>query len=201
MPANTGSQQSLPKSSVGESWANKKVIVIMAIYLALLTLAIIVCIIQIWPPQTTDTATTVNLSLLFWTNVTMTSEAQLVLLVVLAAALGAQAFVIRSFSWYVGQRRLINSWLMNYLLMPFAGIAVALAFYFVIRGGFLSSKYTTANLSPVGFVAMGLLVGMFTDSAVFKLKTVAEAFFDKKQEGDDPASDKTSDSSTTTPVK
>jgi hypothetical protein len=201
MSANTGSQQPLPKSSVGHSWASKKVIVIMAIYLALLTLAIIVCIIQIWPPQTTDTATTINLSLLFWTNVTMTSEAHLVLLVVLAAALGAQAFVIRSFFWYVGQHMLRNSWLLRYLFMPFAGIAAALAFYFVIRGGFLSSESTTANLSPVGFVAMGILVGMFTDPAVIKLKTVAEAFFEKKEEGDDPASDKTSASSTTTQVK
>jgi len=198
MSANTGSQQS---SSVGENWASKKAIVIMAIYLALLTLAIIVCIIQIWPPQTTDTATTLNLSLLFWTSVTMTSEAHLVLLVVLAAAVGAQVFVIRSFSWYVGQRMLKNSWLMRYLLTPFAGIAVALAFYFVIRGGFLSSESTTANLSPVGFVAMGILVGMFTDSAVIKLKTVAEAFFEKKEEGKDPASDNTPDSSKPTPVK
>jgi hypothetical protein len=177
--------QDSSKSSIWQSWTSKTLIVIMAIYLVLLTVAVVVSIIQIWPPSTGESADKDQFPILFWNNVELTSEAHLVLLVVLAAVAGSQAFVIRSFSWYVGQRKLKNSWILYYLLMPLIGITVALAFYFVIRGGFLSSESSSQNLSPIGFVAMGLLVGMFTDSAVEKLKSVAEAFFEKKKQGDD----------------
>ena len=76
--------------------------------------------------------------------------------------------------------------MMIYILMPFGGIALALAFYFVIRGGFLAGT-DVKDLSPHGFIAVAFLVGMFTDQAVERLRRVAEALFAKPEAGSDPS--------------
>jgi hypothetical protein len=207
----------IERSTIGASFTKKRYIVILTVYAVLLTLAIIICIIQNWPPPTntaatgnaTDTTNTLtttakpeelsDIHIFFWRGIQLNHEAHLLLLVVLAAAAGSQVFVVRSFVTYVGERTLRNSWLLLYLLTPFAGMIVGLGFYLVIRGGFFSPTSTTENVSSYGFVAMGLLVGWFTDSAVLKLKKIAEAFFEKKEEGSDKAKNKPEDSSKPNP--
>ena len=69
--------------------------------------------------------------------------------------------------------------------MPFVGISLGLAFYFVIRGGFFASGTSIQDLSPHGFVALAFLVGMFSEQAVGRLKKVAEALFIKSSPGND----------------
>ena len=47
-------------------------------------------------------------------------------------------------------------------LLPFAGAALGLAFYFVIRGRVFPSQVTVQQTSPFGLVALASLVGMFS---------------------------------------
>jgi len=70
-----------------------------------------------------------------------------------------------------------------YVLLPFSGALLALIFYFAIRGGFLPSTLT--NTTPYGVAALGALVGMFSESAVLKLKQMADAVFTKSEQGKD----------------
>jgi len=112
-------------------------------------------------------------------------EQRLLLIAVLCGALGALLHALRSLSVYVGNRKFRYSWLMLYALLPFSGSLLALVFYIAVRGGFFASNAGVGNTSPFAFAAMALLVGLFNQVAIEKLKQVAESFFTKTEPGAD----------------
>jgi len=112
-------------------------------------------------------------------------EVRLLLIVILGGALGSLVHALRSVYWYVGNRDLRWSWLVNYLLLPFGGSALAVIFYVVVRGGFFSPQASIQQTSPFGFVALAALVGLFSEQAILKLKEVAETILSKPTLGVD----------------
>lgn len=123
----------------------------------------------------------------FGLRFTIADEVRLLLIVMLAGALGSLVHGIRSFYWYIGNRELIWSWLGKYLIQPFAGTALAVVFYLVVRGGFFSPQAGFKQTSPFGFAALAALVGLFSEQAVLKLKEVAETILAKPNRGKDTA--------------
>ena len=113
-------------------------------------------------------------------------EQRLLLLVLLGGALGTLVHSLRSVYWYVGNRSLVMSWMAMYFMLPFAGAALALVFYLVVRGGFFSPQSSFQQTSPFGFAAFSALIGMFSSQAVLKLKEVAEVLLSKPQIGANP---------------
>jgi phosphatidylglycerophosphate synthase len=112
-------------------------------------------------------------------------EVRLLWIVIIAGALGSLVHALRSVYWYVGNRNLVSSWLAKYMLMPFGGSALAVVFYFVIRGGFFSPQAGVPQTSPFGFAALSATIGLFSEQAVLKLKQVAETIFSKPERGAD----------------
>lgn len=112
-------------------------------------------------------------------------EDRLLLLVLLAGALGSLIHGLRSFVFYVGNRKAVWSWSAYYVSLPFIGAGIAFIFYLVIRGGFFSTGSTVENTSPVGFAAIAALIGMFTEQAVQKLKSVSETVLAPAEKGKD----------------
>lgn len=121
----------------------------------------------------------------------MWDEVRLLWIVMLAGALGSLIHALRSVYWYVGNRKFVWSWIGKYLVLPFSGSALAVVFYFVVRGGFFSPQAGFANTSPFGFAAMAALVGLFSEQAVLKLQQIAETVFTKPIGGTDRAPQKT----------
>lgn len=113
----------------------------------------------------------------------------LFLMAMLAGALGSLLHSLRSLYWYAGNRRLVWSWAMMYMLLPFSGAVLSTIFYIIIRAGFLPTTGTTPTVpsTPFGFAAMGALVGLFSEEAVLKLKQVAETVFARAPIGKDHA--------------
>ena len=112
-------------------------------------------------------------------------EDRLLLIVLFAGALGGMIYALRSLVWYIGNRSLKWSWSALYFLTPFTSAAIALVFYFVIRGGFFSPTSSVTDTSPFGFAALAALIGMFTEQAINKLKSVAETLLTGKEQGKD----------------
>ena len=87
-------------------------------------------------------------------------------------------------------------------MLPFAGSALAVVFYLVIRGGFFSPQAGFGNTSPFGFAAMAALVGLFSEQAVLKLQEIAETVFTKPPPGADSKPQKSvTKSESPTPTK
>jgi hypothetical protein len=116
------------------------------------------------------------------------NETRLILIVILSGFLGALVYSLRSFFWYAGNRELKWSWLLMYLLVPIVGAMLAVIFYMLLRGGLFSPTTTVADTSPFGFAAIAALVGMFTNQASEKLRTVFETLMTKPATGRDASS-------------
>ena len=158
-----------------------------AAYLILLSIFLVVAIVQCWPSPVTPEGSVNPLSqtkFLFWTF-SISDEAQLILIIVLAGALGGQVRSIRSLAWYVGNKELKRSWLPQYVLTPFVGATLAIVTYFVIRGGFFSANTTTQQTSIYGFAGLASLVGIASEPVALKLKAVTETLFTKPKQGKD----------------
>lgn len=114
-------------------------------------------------------------------------ELQLLLLVCFAGALGSYIHALKSATAYIGNRNMGGSWFWWYMSGPFIGMAMALIFYAVLRGGFLAGTPADEKVvNPFGVVAVGALVGMFADKAALKLGEIFETLF----KSGDPRSDK-----------
>lgn len=158
-------------------------------WLIALSIVLVIGIVQLWLPAETPTDPECPLlrpDFLLW-QIEISQEARLIVIVALTGALGTQIRTVRSFAWYVGNRKFTQSWLPFYFLTPVVGATLALVFYFVIRAGFFSADSTSSHLSVYGFAGMAGLVGIFSDQAILRLKEVAEVVFKKPPTGADNA--------------
>jgi hypothetical protein len=186
-PAMTKKSITAERGQLGSSPVGPFGIIIISGYLIFLSLLLIYGIIQFWPPTTLvgeDSQVSSLINFLFW-KISMSDEVRLILIVALTGALGGLVHALRSLYWYVGNRALVFSWLIKYILLPFVGATLGLVFYFVIRGGFFSPEATAQEASPFGFAALSGLVGMFSEQAVLKLKELAETLLTKPKPGED----------------
>jgi hypothetical protein len=120
----------------------------------------------------------------FWGTTSIWWEVRLLLIAISSGAMGSLVHALRSMYWYIGNKELKWSWLAMYILLPFCGAALALVFYFVIRGGFFVPQGQAGGANPFGFAALSALIGMFSEQAVLKLKEVAETLLTKPRPGD-----------------
>jgi len=94
-----------------------------------------------------------------------------------SGGLGSFIHTATSFGDYVGNEALASSWLWWYILRPFIGMMLAVVFYLVIRGGFLSAGSNAGSINPFGITALAGLVGMFSKQATDKLNEVFNTLF------------------------
>ena len=104
-------------------------------------------------------------------------EIDLLWLVIVTGALGSFVHGARSFVDFLGNRAFRSSWSAWYIMSPFLGAALALIFYLVVRGGFLSASTTGASVNIYGLVAISGLVGMFAKQATNKLDELFSTLF------------------------
>jgi hypothetical protein len=113
------------------------------------------------------------------------AESALILLVILAGALGAYIHASTSFAKYVGTRRFARSWYWWYLSRLPIGSGLALIVYFALRGGLVGGDATSKQVNPYGVAALAALAGLFSRQAVDKLGEVFETFFRTRAEDRD----------------
>ena len=106
-----------------------------------------------------------------------TFDERLLMLVIVAGMLGAFVHGATSLADYIGNNSFSKSWTWFYLLRPAIGMSLALVFYFVIRGGFLSTTGGAQDINPYGIAALSGLVGMFSKQATDKLSEVFATLF------------------------
>ena len=162
-------------------------ILLTAVYLILFSIILLVAIVQCWPSSVTPRGPVNSISqtkFLLWTF-SISNEACLILIVVLAGALGGQVRSLRSLAWYTGNKELKKSWLLQYILSPFVGATLAIVTYFVIRGGFVSAGSTIQQSSVYVYAGIASVVGIASEPVALKLKQVAESLFTKPGEGKD----------------
>ena len=164
-------------------------VALLGIYQAGLALALMIALFVIWPvPVGTGWEPSASIA---GHAFSLPDDSRLILIVLLTGALGSYVHSTTSFVSYVGNRRLVFSWAWWYLLRPFMGMALALIFYFVLRGGLLATSAEPSKMSPFGIAAVAGLVGMFSKQATDKLRELFDNLFKTESGlGDDARADK-----------
>ncbi|WP_152223990.1 hypothetical protein [Pseudomonas sp. SCB32] len=106
-------------------------------------------------------------------------DARLLAMVMSAGGLGSFVHIAKSFGDFVGNERLMASWIWWYALKPFIGMVVAMLLYLFIRGGFLGVSVTgeASNVNLYGLIGMSCLAGMFAKQATDKLSELFDTLF------------------------
>jgi hypothetical protein len=167
---------------VGPFW-----LILLIVLLVFAAVLLLYAIWAFWPSegQTSNSVARHKTVHFLWHRRELSRESLFFVMVALTGALGAMVHVIRSLSWYVGNRLLKWSWVPFYLLKPVLGAAMATLLYFIVRAGFFSPSASTSQTSPYGFAAVSALAGLFTDQAIEKLRAVAEELFQQAPQGKD----------------
>jgi hypothetical protein len=168
---------------------------VLALYLYTLPVLLMYLLVAIWPdvPVAGDGDVTwgSSLNLFFYSTDNFPAETRLLLIVIVAGALGSFVHAATSFATFLGNRSLKPSWTLWYFLRPLIGAGIALIFYFLVRGGLLllvQSPQSYSDISPFGIAAVASLAGMFSKQATDKLREVFDSLF--KSAGDNQRDDK-----------
>jgi NADH:ubiquinone oxidoreductase subunit 6 (subunit J) len=164
----------------------------LGVLILLLGGMLVYSIVQLWPGVQAGEDTPADSTPIhwLWKHFNPPPETALMLIVILAGALGAFLHVATSFSDYVGNRRLMRSWFWFYVLRPLVGSGLALLFYFAVLGGLFTSSSNTSAINPYGVAALSALVGLFSKQATNKLQQIFDtAFSVPKGAGDDARDD------------
>jgi hypothetical protein len=160
--------------------------------LVLTTVLLMTQLVAIWSAVANATSTAVpkplipQSALLFGLgHTTFTTDVVLIVMVLMAGALGAIVGATRRFLHFAGRDELTRRDEWSYLMRPLQGAVLALIVYFTLRGGYLGQDQT-APVNPYGVAALSALVGLFTRHAVSKLTDVFDTMFGKPKEDADP---------------
>ncbi len=104
-------------------------------------------------------------------------RSRLLLLVLLAGALGGCFHALRSLWMFVGNRNLKWSWALMYFVLPVNGAMLAFIFFIMACAGTGFFSQPQGSNSCFWIIGIAALVGLFSQQASEKLKTVAEAVF------------------------
>lgn len=110
----------------------------------------------------------------------LSMERRILILVMIAGALGSFIHIAISFAEFVGDAEFSANWIWWYLLKPFTSMALAAIFYLVLRGGLMSPEGDGAAVNLYGVVAMSGMVGLFSKQATAKLAEVFDTLFRAK---------------------
>jgi hypothetical protein len=141
-----------------------------------------------WPDAAGEDGTiplTQNINWFGWQVDDVSRERLLFLVVAFSGFLGGLIHTIRSLSWYVGNRKFRWSWVPFNLMLPLIGALGGTVFYIVLRAGLFSPSTSVSEASPFGFSAVALLVGLFSEQAMEKLRQVAGNVFAEHPKGED----------------
>lgn len=158
----------------------------------LLAILLFYLLITTWPVAEGPNAQVFRPTNVFGFSVSWAPDRQMIFTVMMAGALGSLIHVMTSFGDYVGNRELGSSWLWYLALRVPIGIAIAVLFYFIVRGGILVptiqgtpnagfSPADTVRINPYGMAGFAALAGMFSQKAADKLSDVFDAMWSRTQ--------------------
>ena len=119
------------------------------------------------------------------------TEGDVLYMVILLGTLGGFLRLASSLANYVGNRQLLKSWIIYYLLTPIQGAALAPLVYLLLRVGVLNPANTPSgstspadSLNLIGIYAFAALTGLFSKQAIEMLADVFSTIFKKAETKD-----------------
>jgi len=150
-------------------------IFLIAAYVVLLGMFLIYGLVQFWPSVAAlDSVEPVTF---FFKEILLSHDERFILLTLLAGALGGLLVASRFFLTHLGKQVVATKWIFHYTALPFSGAALAIMFFFVLRGGLMNPEAPSSAINPLASMAMAVLIGMSSGRTTIRLMEVFEALF------------------------
>lgn len=113
------------------------------------------------------------------------TEQAVLWMVILLGGLGGFLYLASSMATYVGNRQLLRSWIVYYILIPFQGAALAPLIYLLLRVGVLNPANPATggrpmeSLNLIGIYGFAALTGLFSKQAIEMMADVFATIFKK----------------------
>jgi hypothetical protein len=175
--------------------ASNRQIFIAGTCFLILALVIFYVLVASWPTLDSATKSFKPFQLFGQSTSEWSSDQRMFLTVIAAGAIGSLIHTLTSLGDYIGNQKLSANWLWWFVLRTPIGIALALIFYLLLRGGLIvptnqqgAAHEATAQLNPYGVAGFSALAGMFSRQATDKLREVFETLFTAQRpvKRDDP---------------
>jgi hypothetical protein len=172
----------------GASFVSQRMIIVLFVATTLSSVLVLYSLSAWWPDAALQSGRTPRFQDVSWFGVRIHAvqrETLFFVVVALGGCLGGLIHTIRSLTWYVGNRDFRWSWAPFNLMLPVIGALGGTVFYVVLRAGLFSPSTSVSEASPFGFCAVALLVGLFSEQAMEKLRQVASNVFAEHPTGED----------------
>ncbi len=110
-------------------------------------------------------------------DLSLNKSSGLLVLAIVAGALGSFVQASLAFVYWVGNRKLEVAWIWWYGFRLLSGAVLALIVYLGIRGGLFGSQNASTEVNAYGTAAFASLVGLFSKQAIAKLGEVFNTLF------------------------
>jgi len=153
----------------------------LAVYTAGLFSVAMWLLVSVWPRTQMEynltTARTVSIAGI-GTSFQLGPETLLLIAMILSGVIGACVFSAFAISHHLGQfKDFDKSWTAWYILRPFIGAGLAVIVNLLIRSSVFTVGSDARSLNIVGLSGIAALAGLFSEDAVRKLNSVADAIF------------------------
>ncbi len=188
-----------PHSIMYRDYVSNRGVIALTLFALLGTVAVLVAVYLNWPRATSDDLNSPRQKQLAaqaappvaaGANIISPGpeEKDVLLMVMLMGSLGGFIHLTSSLTKYIGNRQLVRSWVIYYLLMPLEGAGLAVTVYLMVRVGVLnpaaSNADATKNLNWVGIYALSTLAGLFSKQALDMLGDVFSTIFRRAEAKD-----------------
>jgi len=113
---------------------------------------------------------------------TIPFELRMILLVLLAGALGSYIHMATSFSYFIGVKKFEMTWYWWYWLRLPIGAVLALIFSMLVQGGIFVIPASGSEANPVSVIGLAGLIGMFSRQAIEKLRDIFDTVFSSTEQ-------------------
>lgn len=158
---------------------SRKQVYLLVGLLVLLSNVPLVCLIWLWPDRA-DLAGPHQVSL-FWWSFTISPERRILLCVMFCGLLGGSIRMLLRIRGDFTSPNVSPRYVPWYFLTPPIGAILAVGFYLIVRGGFLTSGTSTDNVNVFAFGGTGVLVGLFAEIATERLEAAFSGAFASRQ--------------------
>jgi hypothetical protein len=163
--------------AAGGFWEWLKLLV-LGYYLLIIPVILVFFIIDFWPIKD-NTNAWLTTTLILKLNISF--HLRMMLLIIMAGALGSYIHVATSFSYHIARRDFEPHWYWWYWMRLPIGAALALVLIMIIDGGIFVTPYTGGNAAPTTSIGIAALIGLFSRHLLEKFRDIFDVILHPRE--------------------
>ena len=157
-------------------------LLLLGYYLLIIPVVLVFFIIDFWPIKDSANAWLGSTLIL---NISIAFHLRMLLLILMAGALGSYIHVATSFSYHIAKRDFEPHWYWWYWMRLPIGAALALVAIMIIDGGVFVTPYGSSDTVPSTAIGLAALIGLFSRHLLEKFRDIFDVILHPREKRGD----------------